>query len=331
MNWEGMRVCVTGGCGNIGSPLVEKLSDMGAEVLVIDNLCRGRLENIYRDGKLLPNVKFVQADLTKEETAKTYIKDQDVVVALAAYLAGIVELLQNQTYASYNNSLIDQFTLKAVAENNIPHVAFASSACTYGKETPIPCKEENAGGTYDSMYGRTKHYSEFLVQEYAKAYGLKATIFRFFNVYSGKEEFSLKSHVIPGLAYKALTKMDPYVIWGTGEQSRSFIHADDVVRGILLGIEKSTDASPINLGTPEKVKIKDLAEKILEISGFKPRKIMFDTSKPEGVHDRCADNTKAKKILGWEPVISLDEGLKRTIDDFKRLQQPVLKKKKEAE
>ncbi|MFH0929178.1 MAG: NAD(P)-dependent oxidoreductase [Candidatus Aenigmatarchaeota archaeon] len=323
MNWEGMRVCVTGGCGNIGSPLVEKLSDLGAEVLVIDDLSRGNLKNIYRDGNLLPNVKFVHADLTKENVAKTHIKDQDVVVALAAYLAGIVELLKNQTFASYQNSLIDQYTMKAAAENGVKHIVFSSTACTYGKEAPLPAKEENAGGTYDSMYGRTKHYSEFLVKEYAKAYGMKATIFRFFNVYSGKEEFSLKSHVIPGLTYKALNEMDPFVIWGTGEQTRSFIHADDVVRGILLGIEKSHNADPINLGTPEKVKIKDLAYKILEVCDFKPKKILFDTTKPEGVHDRCADNTKAKKILGWEPVVSLDDGLSRTIDDFKKLRQKV--------
>lgn len=319
MDWKGKRICVTGGCGNIGSPLVERLSKLGAEVLVVDNLSRGKIENIQVNGRLLPNVKFVNANLTREGVAQKYIKDQDVVIALAAYLAGIVELLKNQTFASYNNSLIDQYTLKAVAENGIPQILFASSACTYGEEAPLPCKEEDVGGTYDSMYGRTKHYSEFLVKEYAKAYGIKTTIFRFFNVYCGKEEFSLKSHVIPGLIFKALHKMEPFVIWGTGEQTRSFTYADDIVGGILLGIEKSTNADPINLGSPNKIKIKDLASKILEISDYKPKKIVFDTSKPEGAHDRCADISKAKKLLGWEPEISLEEGLRRTIKDYKEL------------
>lgn len=321
MRWEGKRACVTGGCGMIGSVLVERLSKLGADVLVIDNLSRGKLENIQFDGQLLPNVTFVNADLSTQGVAQKYIRDQEIVFALAAIVGGILELKSKPAYIGYFNGLVDQYTLRAVAENEIPHIMFASSACVYGVDKPAPYKEEDAGGQYDSIYGRTKHYSEFLAQAYAEEYGIKTTILRFFNVFSDREEFSLKSHVIPALAYKALHKMDPFVVWGSGEQTRSFVYTDDVIDGILLAVERVHKPDPINLGTPERVKIKDLALKILEISGHTPKKIVFDRNMPEGAHDRCASNLKAKRLLGWEPKFSFEEGLGRTVEHYKRLVQ----------
>ncbi len=303
----------------IGSALVERLSKLGADVLVIDNLSRGKLKYIKSDGQFLPNVTFVNADLLKQGVAQKYIKDQEIVFALAAIVGGILELKSKPAYIGYVNGLIDQHTFRAVAENEIPHIMFASSACVYGVDRPAPYKEEDAGGQYDSIYGRTKHYSEFLTQAYAEEYGIRTTILRFFNVFSEREDFSLKSHVIPALAYKALHKMDPFVVWGSGEQTRSFVYSGDVVDGILLAVEKVHKPDPINLGTPERIKMKDLASQILEMTGHKPKKIMFDKNMPEGAHDRCASDLKAKKLLGWQPRFSFEEGLRRTVDYYKKL------------
>jgi len=303
----------------IGSALVERLSKLGANVLVIDNLSRGKLENIQVNGQLLPNVTFVNADLSKEGVARKYIKDQEIVCALAAIVGGILELKSKPAYIGYINGLIDQYTLKAVQENEIPHIMFASSACVYGVDKPAPYREEDAGGQYDSIYGRTKHYSEFLTRAYAEQHGIKATILRFFNVFSERDHFSLQSHVISALAYKALHKMNPFIVWGSGEQTRSFVYTDDVIDGILLAVEKIHYGDPVNLGTSERVKIKDLAFKILEMTGYQPKEILFDKNMPEGAHDRCASDEKAKKLLGWKPKFTFEEGLRRTIEHYKKL------------
>ncbi|MCK4496814.1 MAG: GDP-mannose 4,6-dehydratase, partial [Candidatus Aenigmarchaeota archaeon] len=105
---------------------------------------------------------------------------------------------------------------------------------------------------------------------------------------------------------------------GSGEQSRSFVHTSDIVEGTLLGMERAPDGVPINLGTPERVKIKDLARKILRYSGHSPAKIWFNTDRPEGMSDRPADNSRARELIGWEPKLTFDEGLKRTVDGFKK-------------
>jgi UDP-glucose 4-epimerase len=108
--------------------------------------------------------------------------------------------------------------------------------------------------------------------------------------------------------------MDPYVIWGTGEQDRNFTYVSDTIEGFILTMEKITDGSPVNIGTSEHIKIKEAAEKIFEYTRFRPRNILFDTSKPEGVFSRAADISRTKKILNWEPKVSFDNGLKQTID-----------------
>ena len=116
--------------------------------------------------------------------------------------------------------------------------------------------------------------------------------------------------------------MDPYVIWGSGEQERDFTYVEDIVEGTILAAEKISDGSPINLGTGIKYKIKDVAELIFKIMGWRPKKIVFDTSKPVGVLSRGLDITKARRLLNWEPRFSLYEGLKRTIDWYVKTHKP---------
>src|SRR4030042_4172246 len=108
--------------------------------------------------------------------------------------------------------------------------------------------------------------------------------------------------------------MDPYQIWGSGEQDRDFTYVSDIVEGTRRAAEKVTDGTPINLGTGVRYKVKDVAARIFDAMGWKPDKIVFDTSKPVGVATRALDISRAKKLLDWEPIISLDEGLRKTIN-----------------
>ena len=158
-----------------------------------------------------------------------------------------------------------------------------------------------------------KLYGELLVRRYHEEYGIKVGIVRFFNVYGPREDFTPEtSHVIPSLIRKPVNRENPFIIWGSGEQSRSFTFVEDAVEGMILVATKVSNAMPINIGTQERIKIRDLARKILELTGYEITPI-FDVSQPIGVFTRCPDISRAKKLLRWEPKVKLEEGLKKTI------------------
>jgi UDP-glucose 4-epimerase len=148
---------------------------------------------------------------------------------------------------------------------------------------------------------------------------MKGCSLRFVTAYGPREN---ETHAIIALIYKAFEKMDPYVIWGSGEQDRDFTYVSDIVEGTILAAEKVTDGTPINLGTGVRYKIKDVAAKIFDIIEWKPKRIIFDTSKPMGVASRALDIARAERLLGWTPKISLEEGLRRTIQSYIRTHEP---------
>jgi len=123
-----------------------------------------------------------------------------------------------------------------------------------------------------------------------------------------------ETHAIPALIAKAFVKMDPYEVWGSGNQDRNFTYVSDVVRGMMLACEKIRDARPVNIGSSEHLRIRDVVELIFALTGFRPRNIHYDLSKPVGVRSRAADLSLARKLLGWEPQVSFAEGLLRSID-----------------
>jgi UDP-glucose 4-epimerase len=156
---------------------------------------------------------------------------------------------------------------------------------------------------------------EMTLQAYHKQYGLKSVSCRLFTAYGEREN---ETHAVIALIAKAFVRMDPYEIWGDGQQTRNFTYVGDIADGMIRAAERVDDGSPVNIGTAQHVKIIDCAEKIFAITGFKPKELFFDTSKPVGVYSRAADLTQARAKLGWEPAVGVDEGLKRTIDWYWR-------------
>ena len=163
----------------------------------------------------------------------------------------------------------------------------------------------------DIEYGWGKLMSEIQMLSFVKQYGLKGSVLRFVTAYGPREN---ETHAIIAWIYKALEKMDPYVIWGDGKQERDFTYVSDIVDGCILASRTITDGTPINLGTGNKHTITDVVEMICKVMNWHPSKFEFDTSKPAGALSRALDNSQAKKLLGWEPKVSLEEGLKKTID-----------------
>ena len=167
----------------------------------------------------------------------------------------------------------------------------------------------------DIEYGWGKLMSEMQLNAFKKQYGLRSCPVRFVTAYGPREN---ETHAIIALIYKALHNMDPFEIWGDGEQERDFTYVDDIVEGTILAAEKISDGTPINLGTGKKYKMIDVAKMICKVIGWNPSKFHFDTSKPVGSLSRALDNSRAKKLLGWEPKYSLQDGLKETIDWYKK-------------
>jgi UDP-glucose 4-epimerase len=152
---------------------------------------------------------------------------------------------------------------------------------------------------------------EMSLRAYQKQYGMKSVSCRYFTAYGEREN---ETHAVVALIAKAFIKMDPYEIWGNGQQDRNFTYVGDIVEGSIRACASIADGSAVNIGTAEHVKIIDLAKMIFAQTGFEPKDINFDMSKPVGVYSRAADLSRCRALMDWEPSVSVDEGLRRTID-----------------
>ena len=179
------------------------------------------------------------------------------------------------------------------------------------KETDSNTSNLDSYLSADIEYGWAKLMSEVQMNAFKKQFGLKGCPVRFVTAYGPREN---ETHAIIAFIYKAVEKMDPYEIWGNGQQERDFTYVEDIVDGTMLCAEKISDMTPINLGTGVRYKMTDVAQMVFKILGWTPKKISFDTSKPTGAVSRALDNSLAKELLGWEPRFSLQEGLKKTIE-----------------
>jgi len=326
MNWNGVPCAVTGGAGFIGSHLVDKLIEEKAEVRVIDDLSRGKMDNLNKN---LNQVEFTHGDLTDRSIALTCVKDVDFCFHLAAVVGG-VEFMNLHPAKMCKNIPINHNVIEACRQTDVERLLYVSSACVY----PIslqrnnlnePLKEEEAlkfGADPDGYYGWSKLLGEIECKAYHEEHDMKIAIVRPFNPYGPRESFDPKdSHVIPAFIRRAVCRENPFVIWGSGKQERAFTYITDLVEGMILAIEKSVDADPINLGTDEVISIRDLAKLILKVTSHDVP-IVCDRSKPEGVTSRKTDTYKAKKILGWEQKVDLEIGLKKTINWYLTQNRP---------
>ena len=321
MNWKDCPVLVTGGASFISSHLIDKLVEFGASVTVVDDLSNGKKENLVNSWD---KIKFIHQDL--EYISKKEITDiftgNEIVFHFAADHGGR-GYIDTHPADVCSNFAIDHHVFEACSNTNVEKVIFSSSACVYPTElqnkigSDYKLKEddsdpENLDGflSADVEYGWAKLMSEVQMKSFYKQYGLKGCPVRFVTAYGPRED---ETHAIIALIYKAIEKMDPYEIWGDGNQERDFTYVEDIVSGSILAAEKISDMTPVNLGTGQRYKIIDVVKMICKILNWMPSSFNFDTSKPSGALSRSLDNTRAKELLGWEPKFSLKEGLEKTI------------------
>ncbi len=324
MDWVGRRALVTGGVSFIGSHLVEALIERGAAVTVIDNLSSGRPDNL-RSLIDEDRVRFVVGELLEPGVADAVVKDQDVVFHLAADHGGrgYVDLHQA---ACASNLALDGALFLACRNAEVEKVVYSSSGCVYPnymqQDTSelLYLTEDKVGPPYDAdnMYGWAKLMAEMTLQAYVRDWGMKAASCRYFTVYGerGKED-----HAVIAMIARAFTKQNPFEVWGNGEQIRNWTYVGDIVEGTILSAEAIDDGTAVNLGTMERTRVIDAVHEVLRYTGH-DAEIRLRPDMPTGPLNRVADNSLAKRLLGWEPQMKFMDGLHRTIDWYFSAKNP---------
>ena len=316
INWKKKKVLVTGGASFIGSHLVDALLQKGAKVRVVDNLSSGVKGNLASHLKK-KSLEFIKGNLLNTATAKRAVKGMDIVFHLACAHGGrgFVDLYQAE---SATNLSLDGNVFLAAYNAGCEKIIYASSGCVYPnfiQENPrkkLYLTEDLVKPPHDAdnMYGWSKLMGELTLKAFHDDWGIKTVPCRFFTVYGerGKE-----NHAVIAMIARAFINQDPFIVWGDGNQIRNWTHVSDIVRGMLLAAERIDDSTPINLGTTERIRVIDAVKEILSYAKLSPR-IKFRPDMPTGPYNRVADNSLAKKLLGWQPQVKFFDGLHKTID-----------------
>jgi GDP-D-mannose 3',5'-epimerase len=303
------KAVVTGAGGFIGHHLVSYLKAQGYWVRGVD----------LKDPEFSPTSadEFLQLDLRRVENCLQVTRDVDEVYALAADMGGMGYISSHHAQILHNNALINLHTLEAAHTNGVRRYLYTSSACVYPEYRQleaeiVPLREEDAYPAQpQDAYGWEKLIAERLCLYYQDEYEIETRIVRFHNIFGplgtwegGREK--APAALCRKVAVAKLSGNPEIEIWGDGEQTRSFCYIDDCVTG-LYKLMQSDYAQPLNLGQDRLVTINQLADMVAEIAGI--RIIKKHVPGPQGVRGRNSDNTRLRQVLGWEPEISLEDGL----------------------
>ncbi len=313
--FQGKKVLVCGGLGFLGSNIAIKLASLGAEVTCTT---RNAKENKRLSEDELKRIIVKEANLLDPNQCLEVCKGQEIVINCAfSGLRSKGEKSDTEIFKA--NVLLELNLLEAAAKNKVRKYLMISSAFVYPGNLKKPAKEEDifSGDVHNSKfsYGWAKRACEAAAKIYSKQHSLRTLIVRPSNIYGPKDNFfSERSTVIASFIKKAFTGED-ITISGSGNAIRNFIYVEDCVEGILTAIEKHDSSDPINICSKKHINIKELAQKIILISGKKV-KIKFDKTADQGPLFLSPDYKKAKNLIGFEAKTSLKEGLKKTIKWF---------------
>jgi len=300
--WEDKKVVVTGGDGFLGKYVVRFLKEKNPKEIII------------------PSHK--EYDFTKTEDCDRITKNADIIIHLAAKVGGIGFNKEKPGELFYENLIMGAQLIEYARKNNVSKFVAIGTICAYPKFTPVPFKEEDLWKGYpeetNAPYGLAKKMMLVQSQAYRNQYNFNSIYLLPVNLYGPGDNFNPESsHVIPALIRKMEeakeNNLKEVVVWGTGKASREFLYVEDCAKAILMATEKYNGSEPVNIGFGEEITIKDLAQKIKDIIGFKGE-LRYDFSKPDGQPRRCLDTSKAEKEFGFKAQTSFEEGLKNTIE-----------------
>ncbi|MBI4981622.1 MAG: GDP-L-fucose synthase [Candidatus Omnitrophica bacterium] len=303
------RIMITGGDGFLGKYVVSKLKGLGYFSVFVP--------------------KIEDYDLVKAEDIKRAISDSraDIIIHLAAVVGGIGANRENPGKFFYDNLMMGAQLMEQARINKIKKFVAIGTICCYPKFTPVPFKEENLWDGYpeetNAPYGLAKKMLLVQSQAYRQQYGFNSIFLMPLNLYGPGDNFDEKSsHVIPALIKKCLDAIDrndkKIVVWGTGRPTRGFLYVEDCAEAIILATENYNKSDPVNIGSDSEISIKELTVLIAKLSGFKGE-IVWDAFMPDGQPRRCLDTSMALREFGFKAKVGFDDGLKKTIDWYRKI------------
>jgi GDP-L-fucose synthase len=305
--WSNHRFVVTGRSGFLGSHLVIRMKDQGANLVFVP--------------------KSTEYNLVKEEAIVRLFKEArpDIVIHLAAVVGGIGANRENPGRFFYENLMMGAQLMEQARLFGVGKFVAVGTICSYPKFTPVPFREENLWDGYpeetNAPYGLAKKMMLVQSQAYRRQYGFNSIFLLPVNLYGPGDNFDpASSHVIPALIKKCMdatrNREEEIVVWGTGKATREFLYVEDAAEAIALATEKYDKEDPVNIGAGFEISIKDLAELIVEITGFRGR-IVWDPTKPDGQPRRMLDTSRAFREFGFKAKTQFREGLKKTIEWYR--------------
>lgn len=303
MDLTGKRIVVTGGAGFLGGHLVERLQRMGCDHVFVP---------IYPD-----------FDLTRMDAVERLFMEQhpEILIHLAALVGGIGANRDNPGRFFYDNVMMGIQLIEAARRYNTEKAVVLGTVCAYPKFAPIPFREEDLWAGYpeetNAPYGIAKKALLVQCQAYRQQYGTNAIFLLPVNLYGPRDSFDLEtSHVIPALIRKCVEAVDErqeeIILWGDGSPTREFLYVGDAAEGIIAAAQHYDKPEPVNLGSGIEISIRDLAERVAKLVGFRGR-IAWDTTRPNGQPRRCLDVSRADREFRFRAQTSLEEGLRRTV------------------
>ncbi|MEI6444593.1 MAG: GDP-L-fucose synthase [Nostocales cyanobacterium ELA583] len=305
---ENKRILVTGGAGFLGRQVIDQLCQNGANREKI-TVTRSR-----------------DCDLRVWENCQRSVDQQNIIIHLAAHVGGIGLNREKPGELFYDNLMMGTQLIHAAYQQGIEKFVCIGTICAYPKFTPVPFKEDDIWNGYpeetNAPYGVAKKALLVQLQSYRQQYDFNGIYLLPVNLYGPEDNFNpSSSHVIPALIRKvqeAQTRGEKQLpVWGDGSPTREFLYSTDAARGIVMGTQFYNDAEPVNLGTGYEISIKDLITLICELMEYEGE-LVWETDKPNGQPRRCLDTERAKQAFGFTAQVEFREGLKNTIDWWRK-------------
>lgn len=319
------NIFITGGCGFVGRHLTKRLLKENSKIWIVDDLSTGKHPREWLTSIELQRIKFFQCNVISfflEQFKNLNLPYFSNIFHLASIVGGRMNIEKNPILVGTDlaiDSLFFQWVTKH--SDKIGHVLYASSSAAYPihfqTQKPVALKEEYISfdsklGMPDMTYGWSKLTGEYLSRLSSEKYGIRIACVRPFSGYGGDQD---KTYPIPAIASRALKRENPLTIWGSGNQGRDFVHIDDCIEGIILATKKIKDGRGINIGTGQLTTFKQIASMLALLVGYSPS-IKTLESNPVGVYARYSDTTNMKRLLNWEPKISLKQGLSMVLKNL---------------